>query len=169
MKNKLFKLIAAALFAAIVFIATLVVQIPAVFGYVNLGDCFVALCGAFLGPVYGFAAAGLGSALADLLFGFGIYAPVTFFIKGLMALLIGISAKKGNLTIGRAICLSALGEVFMVVTYFLYECFALGIGFAAISAVPYNAFQGAIGTVAFTVIYSIISKNKRLNEFLKLK
>ncbi len=169
MKNNLFKLITSALFAAIVFIATFVVQIPAVFGYINLGDCFILLCGAFLSPVYAFAAAGVGSALADLLFGFTLYAPATFFIKGLMALLMGICAKKGKLTIGKALCLSLVCEAFMVAAYFLYECFVLGYGLAAISAVPYNAFQGAIGAIAFTVIYAIISKNKRLNEFLKLK
>ena len=37
-------------------------------------------------PLYGFLAAGLGSALADIFSGYAIYAPATFLIKGLMVL-----------------------------------------------------------------------------------
>ena len=38
-----------------------------------------------LGPLYGGAAAGIGSALADLLSGYAHYVPGTFAIKFLMA------------------------------------------------------------------------------------
>ena len=37
-------------------------------------------------PVYAFVSAGLGSALADVFSGYLVYAPATFVIKGLMAL-----------------------------------------------------------------------------------
>ena len=45
MKSNIKKICISALFAALTFVATFVVQIPAPFGYVNLGDCFVLLCG----------------------------------------------------------------------------------------------------------------------------
>lgn len=54
-------------------------------GFVNLGDCFVLLSGWLLGPWWGGAAGGIGSMLADLLLGYGHYAPGTLIIKGLMA------------------------------------------------------------------------------------
>ena len=60
--KKIRKLVLAALLAALVCVATMVVQIPSPMqGYVNLGDCFVLLSGWLLGPWYGFAAGGIGS------------------------------------------------------------------------------------------------------------
>lgn len=44
-------------------------------GYVNLGDCAVLMSAWVLGPLYGGAAAGIGSALADLLSGYAHYVP----------------------------------------------------------------------------------------------
>ena len=66
--KKIRKLVLAALLAALVCVATMVVQIPSPMqGYVNLGDCAVLISAWMLGPLYGGAAAGIGSALADLL------------------------------------------------------------------------------------------------------
>ena len=49
--NKLIKLITAALFMALICVATYIVRIPmpATGGYINLGDCFVLTAGIFLG------------------------------------------------------------------------------------------------------------------------
>ena len=71
------KLVYAALFAALTCVMTMIVKIPvpATGGYVNLGDCVVLLAGWVLGPMYGGAAAGLGSMLADLVSGYPLYAP----------------------------------------------------------------------------------------------
>ena len=55
------------MFAALSCAATVVIQIPIATGYLNFGDGLCLLAGWILGPWYGFAAAGLGSALADLL------------------------------------------------------------------------------------------------------
>ena len=57
------------MFAALSCAATMVIQIPIATGYLNFGDGLCLLAGWILGPWYGFAAAGLGSALADLLAG----------------------------------------------------------------------------------------------------
>lgn len=169
MKNNLLKLIFSALFSALTFVATFIVQIPAPFGYVNLGDCFVLLSGAILGPFYGFAAAGLGSALADLLLGFSVYAPATFLIKGVMALIIGLVAQKVNKRVILKMALfGALCEILMVLSYFLYECFILGYGIAAAAAIPMNLFQGAVGLAAFLILYGVISRNKKLKYFLNV-
>ena len=69
------KLVYAALFAALTCVMTMIVKIPvpATGGYVNLGDCVVLLAGWVLGPMYGGAAAGLGSMLADLVSGYPLY------------------------------------------------------------------------------------------------
>ena len=74
------------MFAALACVATMVIKIPSPLGgYINLGDCIVLLAGWMLSPIYGLLAAGLGSALADILSGYVAYAPMTFVIKALMA------------------------------------------------------------------------------------
>ena len=85
--KKIRTMVTAAVLAALSCVATMVVQIPSPMnGYVNLGDCFVLLSGWLLGPWWGAAAGGIGSMLADLLLGYGHYAPGTLIIKGAMAL-----------------------------------------------------------------------------------
>ena len=64
MKNETIrKLVLSAMFAALCCVATMIVQIPTVAGYTNLGEC---MC---------------------LLAGYGAYVPATFVIKGLVALI----------------------------------------------------------------------------------
>ena len=76
--KKIRTMVTAAVLAALSCVATMVVQIPSPMnGYVNLGDCFVLLSGWLLGPWWGAAAGGIGSMLADLLLGYGPYAPGT--------------------------------------------------------------------------------------------
>ena len=85
------KTVFAALLAALVCAATMVITIPSPLGgFLNLGDGFVLLSGWLLGPLYGFAAGGIGSALADLFLGYPVYIPGTFVIKGLSALLASV-------------------------------------------------------------------------------
>ena len=49
--RKIKKLVTAAMLAALVCVATIVIQIPSLNqGYLNLGDCFVLLSGWLLGP-----------------------------------------------------------------------------------------------------------------------
>ncbi|MBC7959834.1 MAG: ECF transporter S component [Vallitaleaceae bacterium] len=84
---------------ALVFLGTFVLKIPTPFtnGYIHLGDAFVFLSGVILGPLYGALAAGIGSALADLLGGYGQWVLPTFIIKALMAAIIGfLASKKDN-------------------------------------------------------------------------
>ena len=64
-QTKLRTLILAAMFAALTCVATMIIHIPSpIGGYFNLGDCMVLLSAFVLGPVWGTAAGGIGSALA---------------------------------------------------------------------------------------------------------
>ena len=80
-------LVRTAMFAALTCIATFIIKIPTpgTGGYIHPGDALVILSGIFLGPLYGAAAAGIGSAMADILGGYFFYAPVTMLIKGITA------------------------------------------------------------------------------------
>ena len=77
MNNNLKKLILAALFAALSCVATMSIRIPTpgTGGYIHPGDAIVILSGVILGPVWGFLAGGIGSALSDLIGGYFVYVP----------------------------------------------------------------------------------------------
>ena len=163
MRNTTKKIVMAALFASLVCVATMIVKIPSLMkGYLNLGDCVVLLCGWLLSPLYGFLAAGLGSALADLFSGYIIYAPATFIIKGGMALIAYYchkyffkSRKKTVSRIGSGV----LSEIFMILGYFVFEGFLYGFGPSVVN-IPANCIQGFAGLSIGIVLIKIIEKNK---------
>lgn len=169
--NKIQKLVSAALFAAIICVATFIVKIPspATNGYFNLGDCFVILAGLLLSPVYGALAAGIGSALADILSGYAQYAPPTFVIKALMALAVYFIFKafRTNKKLFPVIISGFVAETIMVLGYFAYEATILQYGLAAAGSIFSNVMQGLIGIAASTAVYTALSKNKTLSEFLR--
>src|SRR6056297_3563439 len=82
-----------ALMAAVVFVSTMAVKIPIGQGYLNFGDAAVFLSGMILSPAYAFAAAAIGSSLADLS-GYPMYIPATFLLKGIMAVIISKNREK---------------------------------------------------------------------------
>ena len=65
-----FKITAAAIFAALVFVVTSQIPpipIPATSGYFNLGETLIYIAALLFGPLVGAMAGGVGSALADVL------------------------------------------------------------------------------------------------------
>lgn len=149
MQSYIHKLPRAAMLAAICTVLTLAVRIPSPLGgYLNLGDCGVLLSAWWLGPAWGAAAAGIGSAFADLL-GYPLYAPATLGIKALMA---AVSAwalramQHHGSSSPAAYCAAGLaGETVMVLGYFFFEGTVLGLGLAAAANIPFNMLQGALG------------------------
>ena len=166
-KEKLIKLVTAAMFAAMICVMTMLVEIPVgVDGYIHLGDCFILIAAWVLGPVYGFAAAGIGSAFADLFSGYSHYVPGTFFIKGLMALAAALIVhafikKSDKLRIPGYIVSGIVAEDIMVCGYYLYYALLLGRGWgAALLKVPGNVVQGASGVILGVIISTVIAQTK---------
>ena len=81
---------------ALTTVMTMIVQIPVIgaHGYVNMGDTVVLFTALYLGKKEGAIVGGLGSALADLISGYGVYAPVTLIAKGLEGFVCGLIADK---------------------------------------------------------------------------
>ncbi len=163
MRTKTQKITMSALLAAIIFVATRFIQVPMpAVGYVNLGDAFVILAGWMLPGGYGFLAAGIGSALADVLSGYVVYAPVTFAVKGLMAVLVWLIFKtfgKNRGTVIKSIVAGFIAELVMIAGYLVYESFLYGFKTAVLS-VPFNGIQGAVGLVLGVVFVNALSKSK---------
>lgn len=156
--DKLIRLVLAALFAALCCVATMLIDIPmpATNGYINLGDGMVLLGAFLLGPLYGAAAGGLGSMLADILLGYAVYAPATLVIKGLMAMcaalvLRSMRGKTAGLAAG-----AIAGEIIMVLGYFAFEALVMGYGLAAAASIPGNAIQGAAGIIVSVLAYKAL-------------
>ncbi len=163
------KIVLCALFSALTAVATMVIQIPSpMSGYVNLGDVFV-LFGAFvLGPLLGAVSAGLGSALADVLTGYVIYAPATLIIKAGMALIVLVGYKMLKKAIksdiASVVISSIVSELFMVLGYFLFACLIMGKGISAVASIPGNLVQGAFGVVLSSVLYGVFIKSGLFNR-----
>ena len=135
--KKVQKLVVSALMAALTYVATMVVQIPSPMnGYVNLGDCFV------------------------LLSGYGYYAPGTFVIKGLDALVAALIFKAMGRTSAAAIVSGVVGEIIMVVGYFGYAGLLLGKGIGAAASIPGNLVQAAMGLVIGFVLLKVMQKTR---------
>ncbi len=172
MKNKLniYKTTLTALFAAIVCVTTLVVQIPTPSkGYMNLGDCFVLLSVWMLGLPCGTLAAGVGSMLADIFSGYAYYAPATLIIKSLMAVAAYFVIKRFKVPGAKkydVVCRITSGvaaEAVMIVGYFLYESIIYSWA-AALAGVPANAVQGLTGIVASVIIFIILNNTGALKK-----
>lgn len=138
------------LLMALICIATMIIKIPSPLrGYLNLGDCVVLLAGWMLSPVYGFLAAGLGSAFADIFSGYIMYVPATFLVKGLMALIAShgfrLLHKKAGLLLSRIVSGMA-AEIWMLIGYCIFESILYGF-VPAVFNIPANAVQGAAGLV----------------------
>ena len=147
MRNKRLAL-AGQLCGATLLLTLLSIPLPSGYGYVNLGDAGVFLCVCLLPGGLGALAAGVGAALADLILGWAMYAPVTLLIKGLTALLAGLAlrrAKKAGLPLSLLCCL------LVPLGYFLYETILLTAPVAAVNVLP-NALQAAIGAALGTLV-----------------
>jgi len=168
MKKNIKNLVFAALIAAVTCVATLVIHIPSPLnGYINLGDCFVLLSGWILGPVYGFLAAGIGSALADLFLGYAVYAPATFVIKGLVALAAYLLIKAFGKIKYKSVAYILSGiiaELVMIGGYYVFEGFMYGFVESAVNILP-NGIQAVAGIVSATLLVTVVNKTGVLKKY----
>lgn len=162
MKSAVKKIVITAMLASLTCVATMIrVPLPLA-GYVNLGDGIVLLSGWLLSAPYGFLAAGIGSALADIFAGYVTYVPVTFVIKGLMALIafygVKVLVKVQSNTFKRVLC-GLAAELVMVAGYYTFEGFMYGF-IPSLASVPFNALQGAVGLLLGVLLVKVFDRVK---------
>ena len=163
--NRVKKLVFSAMLAALVFSATYVVKIPSpTSGYKNLGDCFVLVSGWLLGPWYGAAAAGIGSALTDLLGGYAYYAPGTLVIKALDAFVAAVIYRAMGKSFRGMLVSGIAGELVMVAGYFGFSSLILGKGLAAALSIPGNLVQGGTGIAAGILVMQVVRRAKLTDQ-----
>ncbi len=163
MNTRTRKIVMASLLASLICVATMLIKIPSPLkGYINLGDGIVLATGWALSPGYGFLAAGIGSALADVLSGYAVYAPATFLIKGVMATIAFYGAKLLHKRLGNGfskIFSGIIAEVVMILGYFVFEGFLYGFVPSAVN-IPANAVQGVAGIVIGILLIKVFEKSK---------
>lgn len=155
MDRKSGMLVHLALLTALCAVATMVIPIPTVTGgYLNAGDIIIVMTALLAGPFYAATAGSIGSAAADLLSGYTIFAPASFIAKGLSGFLIGwIWRRYAKKSTPKALFASLCGELTIAACYFLYEAWVLGFGWGAAAEIPANLLQGAVGTVGGIALY----------------
>ncbi len=148
-----------ALLSALICLLTMFPRIALPSGYVHLGDGLVLLGVSLLGT-WGIPAAAVGSMLADLL-AFPVYAPATFFIKGLMALTACAALGKTPGLWRRAMAFAA-AEMVMLLGYFVFEW--VFFPEYALLSLPGNAVQGIFGIAVALMGQRILP---RIRSFLR--
>ncbi|MBQ8539914.1 MAG: ECF transporter S component [Clostridia bacterium] len=165
--NRAKKIVTASMLAALICVATMIIKVPSPLkGYLNLGDCVVLLTGWLLSPFYGFFAAGIGSALADVFSGYVVYAPATFIIKGLMAITayfgFRLLHKKTGKFLSRVLS-GTLSEIIMTLGYFVFEGFLYGFVPSLVN-IPANAIQGTLGLIMGIMLIKVFEDNKIITQ-----
>ena len=154
-------------FITIVFIGVYLIKIPAPGGYVHIGDSMIFLAVLFLGTKRGALAGGIGAALSDVLGGYGVWILPTFFLKGIMALIMGTLISKKLLGLkGRSLwiisaTIAGIAQIagYAVVTGILYGK-AMGI-----ASIPGLILQVAVGLVIAIVLSEALSKTSLKNKY----
>jgi uncharacterized membrane protein len=149
-------LVLVSIMTALVCVSTLLFQIPIPLtgGYFNVGEAIIYISAIIFGPLIGGIAGGVGAALADAVLA-PIFAPGTLIIKFCEGFIIGFIIytvrlrawklwKEYLVIIGAVI----IGGLVMVLGYWIYESYALGLGqIIALAEVPANLVQVFIGAL----------------------
>lgn len=176
MRNtKLNKLTVTALMIAIVTVSTMFIKIPTLNGYIHLGDSMVFFSVFLLGKKYGATASSLGSALGDILAGYAIWAPWTFVIKGLMALIFGLflehsyNNERKHKKIANISLISYLGMVLagleMCFGYYIANGIIYGNWIVALTEIIPNIGQFSVGIMIAVLLVNALSKTSAANMF----
>lgn len=162
--------------------STIRIAVPAVVGTnaFHLGNIMCALSGLLLGPWFGGLAAGLGSAIYDMLNPAYIQdAWITFLTKFAYGCVAGLVIGKSNGDFGyvRALIASAAGAVtyallYFAKTWFYSGMFIKGLTFEAAALVtagkiPATTFNAVVAVVFAPVLGLAITKALKKNNLLK--
>ena len=134
--QKVKKLVLSALMAALVYVATSIIQIPS---------------------------PSSGSMLVDLLGGYAHYAPGTLVIKAVDAIAAALIFRALGRGKNAMLVSGIVGEVIMVLGYFAYASTILGKGLAAAASIPGNIVQGVAG-IAIGMVLAVVLESTKVTK-----
>ncbi len=146
-----------AILTALTTVATIIIAIPfpTSTGFLNFGDALVMLSGMLLGPVGGFFAGGVGSALGDVVLGYYHFAPITLVAKGFEGMMVGLISyhikMPKRLKIMDVVSLIA-ASIIMLSGYFIAEIFLFGFEAALAELITLNLIQVISGSIIAAIV-----------------
>lgn len=157
-----------AMMASIVFVGIYLIKIPVPNGYTHLGDCFIFLGVLLLGAKKGSLAGAIGAAASDVLGGYMHWALPTFFIKYIMAFIMGMFVEKlmpnfkWNWILG-----AAVGGLMQCVLYTACDCVMFGWAYG-IAGIPSIVMQTTNGIIFLCVLVAVLSKSGALAKLKEM-
>ncbi|MEI6286144.1 MAG: ECF transporter S component [Bacillota bacterium] len=150
-----------ALLTALVLLATAVLKIPTFNGYAHLGDALIMAVAVGHSRRAGMVCGAFGTAMADVLGGYFIWAPFSFVIHGLQGYLVGLIANRQSSRL-RKILAMTVGGIIMIV---LYQTVTLEIyGWAGfITALYGNIAQAIVGVIGGMLFAPVIERAGPVN------
>ena len=154
------------LMAAMIFVLNYL-RIPFMGTQLHMTNALCVLSGLLFGPGAGFLAAGLGSALYDIVAGWGAECVITFVNKGAIALVAGLiayrTAHKGELSRAdraRIVAASVLGALAYVALYmlktFIFGQLVDGMTLSGVTASMLSKLPGSLINAVFSFIVAPI-------------
>lgn len=149
---------------ALVTLATYYLKVPGPTGFYHMGDGIIYSSALALGPLIAVPSAAIGSALADILGGYAMWAPWTLVIKGATAWLVGTLGTKPKETVYspvKKVPAMVAGAAVTVAGYFL-ATYVMWDFQAAVVELIGNVLQtgsGVLAAVFLTPIFEKIARN----------
>lgn len=144
---------------ALVFLTTYLIKIPnGIHGYLNLGDGCILLFASLVNPFLAFLIGGIGSCLADIVGGYGIYAIPTLIIKGIEGCMVAYAIHK---FLGKAnLFIYGIAGLWMVLGYFLTDAFINQSFAVALAGTPVNIIQAIAGVLIAHLASPIVKRHR---------
>lgn len=165
--NKIFKMVATALFTAMIFLLTRFVSVPVATGYVHFGDALVYLVASVMGGPWAFFAAAVGEALADVASGWIAYAPATLIVKALIAIPFVLVWKKSDKVLTPLTALLTIPSGVITVAGYFVADMIIDKAYAVVN-IPGNVIQ-AVGSAVVFIILAAAFDAAKLKKKLFLK
>jgi uncharacterized membrane protein len=134
-------------------------------GYIHLGDAAIFFTALAFGPWAGLVVGGLGTALADVIGGYAIFAPLTFIVHGAQGFIVGWIAGEQRTTV-RVVLATLAGSLVLVAGYFAGESLIPTFGGPAyaLTEVPWNFVQEIVGTTGVLAYFAVARAYPRIRH-----
>lgn len=163
-RNKTYDLVICALFIALTFVATWLIQIRLPLmgsgGLIHLGNVPLFVGAMLFGRKTGAVAGAFGMGLFDLFSGWTAWAPFTFVTVGAMGYVTGLMAEKkpfSNQTINDAVSI-VLALIIKIIGYYIAEVVLYGNWIVPLGSIPGNVVQVVTAGVIVLAIIGQLRK-----------
>ncbi|MDY3953925.1 MAG: ECF transporter S component [Anaerovoracaceae bacterium] len=161
-KSKTYELVVDALFIALTFVATWLINIRLPFvgsgGLIHLGNVPLFVAAMLFGKKTGAIAGAFGMALFDLMSGWTAWAPFTFVIVGCMGFTVGLIAEKKpfkSMMVNNIVSV-ILAIIIKIVGYYFAEVILYGNWILPFGSIPGNIVQvGVAGIIVLVFIQKL--------------